>query len=63
MRENDPVFYKVKMERLLNQARKNGIKVDFSIYDGPREKTVKVLFKAVDTKECAGATVVKRRKP
>lgn len=63
MREDDPVFYKVKMERLLNQARKNGIKADFSIYDGPKEKTVKVLFKAMDTKECAGVTVAKRRKP
>ena len=62
MREDDPVFYKVKMERLLRQARKNGVQVDFSIYDGQKEKTVKVLFKAPDTGECAGATVVKRRK-
>ena len=50
------------MERLLRQARKNGVQIDFSIYDEPKEKTVKVLFKAPDTGECAGATVVKRRK-
>lgn len=29
MREDDPVFYKAKMERLLRQARKNGVQIDF----------------------------------
>ena len=62
MREDDPIFYKTKMERLLSQARKNGVQIDFSIYDGPKEKAVKVLFRASDTGECAGTTVVKRRK-
>lgn len=62
MREDDPVFYKVKMQQLLNKARKNGLVVDFSIYDGPKEKTLKVLFRDPGSSECAGATIVKERR-
>lgn len=62
MREDDPVFYKVKMQQLLNKARKNGLVVDFSIYDGPKEKTLKVLFRDPKSEECAGATIVKKRR-
>ena len=62
MREDDPVFYKVKMQQLLNKARKNGLVVDFSIYDGPKEKTLKVLFTDLGSEECAGATIVKKRR-
>lgn len=61
MREDDPVYYKVKMQQLLRKAEKNGLKVDFSIYDGPKEKNIKILFKNMQTGEYAGATVVKRR--
>lgn len=61
MREGDPVYYKVKMQQLLNKARKNGLRVDFSFYDGPKEKNCKVLFKAPDSPECAGVTICKRR--
>ena len=62
MREDDPVFYKVKMQQLLNKARKNGLVVDFSIYDGPKEKTLKVLFRDPGSSECAGTTIVKERR-
>lgn len=34
LREDDPVFYKVQMQKFLNKARKNGLVVDYSIYDG-----------------------------
>lgn len=61
MREDDPVYYKVKMQQLLRKAEKNGLKVDFSIYDGPKEKNMKILFRDMQTGECAGATVVKRK--
>lgn len=61
LREDDPVFYKVKMQQLLDKARKNGVKVDFSLYDGPKERTLKVLFKAPEG-DCAGATISKRKK-
>ena len=62
LREDDPVFYKVKMQQLLNKARKNGLVVDFSIYNGPKEKTLKVLFRDPGSKDCAGATIVKKRR-
>lgn len=62
MREDDPVYYKVKMQQLLNKARKNGLKVDFSLYDGPKEKTLKVLFKDPGSPECAAATIVKSKR-
>lgn len=62
MREDDPVFYKVQMQRLLDKARKNGLVVDFSIYDGPKEKNIKVLFRDPENGDCAGATIVKKRR-
>ena len=62
LREDDPVYYKVQMQKLLNKARKNGLVVDFSIYDGPKEKTLKVLFRDPGSSECAGATIVKERR-
>lgn len=62
LREDDPVYYKVQMQKLLNKARKNGLKVDASVYDGPKERSVKVLFKDPASEECAGATVVKKRR-
>lgn len=62
LREDDPVYYKVHMQKLLNKARKNGLKVDASVYDGPKERSVKVLFKDPASEECAGAVVVKKRR-
>lgn len=62
LREDDPVYYKVQMQKLLNKARKNGLKVDASVYDGPKERSVKVLFKDPASEECAGAVVVKKRR-
>lgn len=61
LREDDPVFYKVQMQKLLNKARKNGLVVDYSIYDGPKERSAKILFKDPTSDECAGATITKRR--
>ena len=61
LREDDPVYYKVQMQKLLNKARKNGLKVDASVYDGPKERSVKVL-KDPASEECAGAVVVKKRR-
>ena len=62
MREDDPAFYKVKMQQLLNKARKNGLVVDASVYDGPKERNVKVLFRDPASSECAGATILKKRR-
>lgn len=62
LREDDPVFYKVQMQKLLNKAHKNGLKVDYSLQDGPKETHLRVLFKDPGSSECAGATVVIRRK-
>lgn len=62
MREDDPVFYKVQIQKLLNKARKNGLIVDYSLQEGPKETHLRVLFKDPDSRECAGATVVMRRK-
>jgi len=60
LREDDPVYYKVQMQKLLDKARKNGLKVDYSVYDGPHERGAKILFRN-DVGECAGATICKRR--
>ena len=62
MREDDPVYYKVQMQKLLDKAYKNGLKVDYSLQDGPKETHLRVLFKDPGSRECAGATVVMRRK-
>lgn len=62
MREDDPVFYKVRMQKLINQAKKNGLKVDASIYDGPGKRTVKILFKDPASDECAGVEVTRRER-
>ena len=62
LREDDPVYYKVQMQKLLNKARKNGLKVDASVYDGPKERSMKVLFKDPASEECAGAVIVKKRR-
>ena len=62
MRDDDPVYYKMKMQQLLNKARKNGLVIDFSIYDGPKEKTLKVLFRDPGSSEGAGATIMKKRR-
>lgn len=62
LREDDPVYYKVQMQKLLNKARKNGLEVNASVYDGPKERNIKVLFRDPASGECAGATVVKRRR-
>lgn len=62
LREDDPVYYKVQMQKLLNKARKNGLKVDASVYDGPKERSVKALFKDPASEECAGAVIVKKRR-
>ena len=59
-REDDPLFYKMQLQKLLNKARKNGLQVDASTYDGPRERNVKVLFRDPESGECAGVTIVKR---
>lgn len=61
-REGDSVYYKVKMQKLLNKDRKNGLEVDASVYDGPKGRSVKVIFRDPASSECAGATVVKRRR-
>ena len=62
LREDDPVYYKVQMQNLLNKARKNGLKVDYALQDNSKEMHLRVLFKDPGSGECAGATVVKRRK-
>lgn len=62
LREDDPVYYKVQMQKLLNKARKNGLVVDASVYDGPKERNVKALFRDPASSECAGATILKKRR-
>lgn len=62
LREDDPVYYKVQTQRLLNKARKNGLVVDASVYDGPKERSVKVLFRDPASSECAGTTILKKRR-
>ena len=61
-REDDPLYYKMQMQRLLNKARKNGIQVNYGLWETPAEKHLKVLFKDPGSGECAGVTVVKRGK-
>ncbi len=61
LREDDPVYYKVQMQKLLDKARKNGLEVDYSFYDGPHERGAKVLFRDPGSSECAGTTICKRR--
>ena len=61
-REDDPVYYKVQLQKLLDKARKNGLKVDYSLQDNSREMHLRVLFKDPGSSECAGATVIKRSK-
>lgn len=62
LREDDPVYYKVQMQKLLDKARKNGLKVDYALQDNAREVHLRVLFKDPASKECAGSTIYKRRK-
>lgn len=62
LREDDPVYYKAQIQKLLNKARKNGLVVDASVYDGPKERSVKVLFRDLTSGECAGATILKKRR-
>ena len=62
LREDDPVYYKVQLQKLLDKARKHGLKVDYSLQDNSRETHLRVLFKDPGSSECAGATICKRRK-
>lgn len=62
LREDDPVYYRVQLQNLLNKASKNGLKVDYSLQDNSRETHLRVLFKDPESTECAGATICKRRK-
>lgn len=62
MREDDPIYYKVQIQKILDKARKNGLKVDYSLQDNARETHLRVLFKDPGSSECAGATICKRRK-
>lgn len=52
LREDDPVYYKVQMQKLLNKARKNGLVVDYSFYDGPKERGAKILFRDPASDDC-----------
>ena len=61
-REDDPIYYKVQLQKLLDKARKNGLKVDYSLQDNARGTHLRVLFKDPGSGECAGATICKRRK-
>lgn len=62
LREDDPVFYKVQMQKLIDKARKNGLKVDFSTYSGLTEETMKIYFRDPCGSDCAAATLVKKRR-
>ena len=62
LREDDPVYYKVQMQKLLDKARKNGLKVDYALQDNSRGMHLRVLFRDPGSKECAGATICKKRK-
>ena len=61
MREDDPMFYKVRMQNLIRQAKKNGIKVDYCLSEGPKGRTMKVLFTEENTGNTVAATVTERR--
>lgn len=61
MREDSPEFYKRRMQQLLNQARKNGISTDYILSEGPKGRTMKLLFKNKEDGLSAAVTVKERK--
>lgn len=55
--KDDPVYYKVVMNKLIKQAKENGLEVGYEIISSDKNiSNVKVLFMG-DTGEIAAATV------
>lgn len=55
------MFYKVRMQNLLRQAKKNGIEMDYCLSEGPKGSTMKVLFREKDSGDTAAVTITERR--
>jgi len=60
LQKDDPVYYKVEMNRLIKQARANGLKIDYRA-SGKHYGTdeIKIHFEA-DNGDIASATVYDR---
>lgn len=61
LRKDDPVYYKTAINKLIKQAKENGLKIGFELLSNSNitVNTIKVLFEN-DIGEVAGAVVYER---